>query len=137
MRQVVAPLMLVIGLVCPVAVGAVEPLTEEELDRTVASGTEALPATDVEYRQVEQASEPSEDGTTDDADEDITLVAYREALPIVMSRMTNSARGPLGRHGSYSLSPLSATRGQKPPTSAPVLRLGPFPRPNRPLFLGR
>jgi hypothetical protein len=123
----------------PVAAGAFEPLTEEELDRTVASGLEALAASETAFRQ-EDASEVTEDAgdeLSDSTQEEITLVAYRQALPIVMSRMTNSNRGPLGRHGSYSLSPVSATRSQKSPVSAPILRLGPFPRPNLPLFLGR
>ena len=121
-----------------VAPWAFEPLTEEELDRTVASGLEAAPKSDFPQTvQYPAAAAEDLDEELSDSEEEVTLVAYRQALPIVMSRMTNSNRGPLGRHGNYSLAPVSATRAQKAPAGAPVLRLGPFPAPNLPLFLTR
>lgn len=131
------------GLICPIALFAFEPLSEEELDRTVASGMEAPVADQRESRGAIAPRELREDGVTTTGEDELsdpdeaTFVAYREALPVVMSRMTNTPRGPLGAHGSYSLAPVVVVRDQRPPTNVPVLPLGPLPRFNPPLFLGR
>ena len=94
---------------------AFEPLTEEELDCTVASGLETVSTSDLRQEDP-YASEVIEDGQElSDAEEEVTLVAYRQALPIVMSRMTNANRDTLGRHGSYSLSAVSGNGGQMAP----------------------
>lgn len=125
---------LAVGLGAP-CLFALEPLSEEELDRTVASGLE-LPAAGA------RPGAPGEDGVSgsredDSADSDeVSFVAYREALPVVMSRMTNTPRGPLGAHGSYSLSPLSVVREQGT-IEVPILQLGPLPPFTPPIFIGR
>lgn len=131
-------IVLAVGLIAP-CVFAFEPLSEEELDRTVASGLE-LPAAGP--LQGIRPNAPGEDGVSgaredDSSDSDeVSFVAYREALPVVMSRMTNTPRGPLGANGSYSLSPLSVVREQGT-IKVPVLQLGPLPPFNSPIFIGR
>lgn len=120
---------------------ALEPLSEEELDRTVASGLE-LPAADQRARSLQGTRPAGEDSVPasreDESSEgdEVSFVAYREALPVVMSRMTNTPGGPLGAHGSYSLSPLSVIREQGT-IQVPVLQLGPLPPFNPPIFIGR
>lgn len=138
-------IVLAVGLVFPVGLLAFEPLSEDELDRTVASGMEApVPMQRIGPAKGATADRKTEtDGVrvvedeTSDAD-DVTFIAYREALPIVMSRMTNTPRGPLGAHGSYSLAPIVVVRDQGPPANLPVvLPLGSLPTLNPPLFIGR
>jgi len=133
---------------------AFEPLSEDELDRTIASGLEparavetptrysavdARPGTSVVSTTVESETTELEPlAAEDDAsepEEEFTLVAYREALPIVMNRMTSANRGPLGRNGNYSLSPLEGNRADKLPLSPASLRL--ISLPSRAAFFGR
>jgi hypothetical protein len=147
----VALISVLAGLVLlPTQLLAFEPLSEDELDRTIASGMEPARPVDTSTRRSQinaqgasvvstnVGSETTEENAESDAsepEEEFALVAYREALPIVMNRMTNANRGPLGRNGDYSLSPLEAVRADKLPVGPVLLRLGPLP--SRAAFFGR
>lgn len=133
---------------------AIEPLSEADLDRTVASGfeptmtlvdpttshtadrAESIARSSVPgAKQKEEALEADEDAQTSEGE--FSLVAYRSALPVVMKGMTGANNGPLAANGRYSLSPLTGSPAR--PTKVPTidLRLAPRLAPSRPVFFGR
>jgi len=129
-----------------------ELLSEKDLDRTIASGydptvtvldSDAGAAAAVSTQPsaagptVAEANDNEELGTAEDSEAEFSLVSYRNALPIVMKRMTGTNNGPLAANGRYSLSPQTETRVR--PLVAPTidLRLVPRPSPSRPAFFGR
>ena len=126
-----------------------EPLSEADLDRTVASGYEhatplvrAIPDTVRPQPSAERPGVVAADHG-EEADEDnpspegeFSLVAYRSVLPVVMKRMTSSNNGPLARNGRYSLSPVPVTRQR--PTVIPIdVRLIPHIAPSAPVGFRR
>lgn len=140
---------LAIVVFLPILSFAFEPLSEDELDRTIASGVEparkvatparhsevdAHPGTSVISRVESETSGDdalAAESEASEPEEEFTLVAYRDALPIVMKRMTSVNGGPLGRNGSYSLSPLEGAR--KLPVSPVFFKI---PLPSRAAFFG-
>lgn len=113
-------LIILAALLMPAGIPAFERLTEEELDRTIASGVEPRPAD-------ERDESPPRERENSESEEEFTLFAYRGVLPIVMHHMTSTSSGPLGRNGRYALSPLDTAQTRKLPTVGVVLRLGPLP----------
>ena len=138
-------------LLAAVSLWGSEPLSEQELDRTIASGyepgltvvgTTAGPNTAGSPQPSSEGPSDSKEEVATEADSqsseaEFSLVAYRSVLPIVMKRMTSANNGPLAANGNYSLSPVIGTPVR--PTVMPTIDLKLIPRvsPSRPVFFGR